>query len=407
MALLHFILVLLAQSALTYAEIDIDENKNKTEALLSLPKIEDDVKDSQDAKEDWMDLFLGPDTALYPSSSTASMATVINTDKSPEDQLEEIKEMATSITNAIQSEMANLLTYALSITDKDNEDSSRRKKRSVDSPMDSTKLVWRLLKHIKSNNEYQNIAIEKMMSAQEIADKYGIEFTPDTEILSELAVAANEQAKELTSILKDACDLKNNTRIDLNTDEYQEPEMQTAKSDNLTCPIHSIPIPDKETKPNKSASLTNDNSPYAEFNHVHYADPYANYNFYYNQPFETQIPSPVAKDQYSPSVSPKQSFYDAVSFNPTSEYYGPYCSMEPMSTTYILPIDDLMQPEPELVGEEFEETISSKVFVDHDLEPGSATVNHVMTYTISEKTHFRTPQIENLPQQMQYYFFLM
>lgn len=76
-------------------------------------------------------------------------------------------------------------------------------------------------------------------------------------------------------------------------------------------------------------------------------------------------------------------------------------------STYIIPIDEFMEPEPELVGEEFEEVISSKVFVDHDMEPGSATVNHVMTYTISEKTHYRTPQIENLPQQMQYYFFLM
>ncbi|XP_013141696.1 PREDICTED: uncharacterized protein LOC106105791 [Papilio polytes] len=332
----------LFQGALIYADIDIDEHENVTEIYPA-------EVDSQETK-DWDSTFFVPDSDLF-ASSTASMTQVVNSDKSPEEQLEEIKEMATSITNAIQSEMENLLTYALSITDNNSEDSNR-KKRSIDTPMDSTKLVWRLLQHIKSNNEYQNIAIEKMMSAQEIADKYGIEFTPDTEILSELAVAANEQARELTSILKDACDLSENDT-----------------QSNISANVEDMPLN-------------------VGYNHIHYVDPY---NSIY-KPYETQIPSPVSQ---------KQTFYDAVSYNPM-EYYGPYCSMD---SNYI-PFDDY-EPEPEIVGEEFEETISSKVYVDHEVEPGAATVNHVMTYTIAEKTHYRTPQIENLPQQMQYYFLLV
>ncbi|XP_068623865.1 uncharacterized protein [Battus philenor] len=391
------------EGALINADIDIHEHENKTEAFNS-NESSVEIKDSRESKEDWTDTFFGSETNLFPSSSTKIMTEVVNSDKSPEEQLEEIKEMATSITNAIQSEMANLLSYALSITDNSNEDNKERKKRSVDSPMDSTKLVWRLLKHIKSNNEYQNIAIEKMMSAQEIADKYGIEFTPDTEILSELAVAANEQAKELTSILKDACDLKNST--DSFTDETKEDCVQVEKLKNVTCSIHPLSHSEYDVSTNGSDPQI-DNHTHVELNHVHYADPYASYNHYHSLPYETQIPSPPVLDRYSsPSVSPKQSFYDAVSYNPV-DYYGPYCSMEPMTNTYIIPLDDFMEPEPDLVGEEFEETISSKIYVDHDVDPGMATVNHVMTYTIAEKAHYRTPQIENLPQQMQYYFLLV
>ncbi|XP_013167361.1 PREDICTED: uncharacterized protein LOC106117546 [Papilio xuthus] len=366
------------QGTLIYGDIDIEENDNITEIYPT-------ESNSQETK-DWADTFIVPDTDLF-STSTASMAQVVNSDKSPEEQLEEIKEMATSITNAIQNEMANLLTYALSITN--NTEDSNRKKRSIDTPMDSTKLVWRLLKHIKSNNEYQNIAIEKMMSAQEIADKYGIEFTPDTEILSELAVAANEQAKELTSILKDACDLKNCSQNSLTNNSSEC--IRNRENENYTCPIHSYNLSENETQSNMTLSVE-DVPKNVVYDHVHNVDPYT-YNSIYNSPYETQIPTPP--------VSQKQTFYDAVSYNPM-DYYGPYCSIDALS-----PFDDYLEPEPEIVGEEFEETISSKIYVDHEVEPGAATVNHVMTYTIAEKTHYRTPQIENLPQQMQYYFLLV
>ncbi|CAK1590484.1 unnamed protein product [Parnassius mnemosyne] len=408
MASLNFILVLLVKVVLIYAEIDDDSNE--TEIINSSPELDDEViKDFKEAKENWIDTFLEPDTILFPSSSTVSMEQVLKSDKSPEEQLEEIKEIATTITQAIQSEMANLLSYALSIADKDTEENNQRKKRSIDSPMDSTKLVWRLLNHIKCNNEYQNIAIEKMMSAQEIADKYGIEFSPDTEILSELAVAANEQAKELTSILKDACDLKNVTQKDLVLNENKEHCIQIENPENTTYPIYSHSLFEQDAKTNNTAAHIDEHLPtHAEFHHVHYADPYATYSYYFNHPHETQIPSPPTKDQYYNSpVTPKQTFYDAVSYNPTSEYYGTYCSLEPQSSTYVIPIDSFMEPEPDLVGEEFEEIISSKIYVDHEEQPGVATVNHVMTYTISEKAHYRTPQIESLPQQMQYYFYLM
>ncbi|CAG5024549.1 unnamed protein product [Parnassius apollo] len=388
----------------------IDDNGNEVEIIYSSPELDDEViKDFKEAKEDWIDTFLQSDAILFPSSSTVSMTQVLKSDKSPEEQLEEIKEIATTLTKAIQSEITNLLTHALSFVDKDTEENNQRKKRSIDSPMDSTKLVWRLLKHIKSNNEFQNIAIEKMMSAQEIADKYGIEFNPDTEILSELAVAANEQAKELTSILTDAINMKNVTQEDLVLNENKERCIQIENPENMTYHIHSHAPFEQDTRTNKTTAHIDEHSPmHAEHNQVHYTDPYTTYNYYFSHPHETQIPSPPTKDQYcNPPVTPKQTFYDAVSYNPTSEYYGPYCSLEPQSATYIIPIDSFMEPEPELVGEEFEETISSKIYVDHEEEPGVATVNHVMTYTISEKAHYRTPQIESLPQQMQYYFYLM
>lgn len=324
------------------------------------------------------------------------MAQSTSSDKSPEERLEDIKEMANQITMSIQSEMANLLSYVIP-NGNEEIDNKLRKKRSVETPMDSSQLVMRLLKHIKSNNEYQNIAIEKMMTAQEIADKYGINFTPDTETLSDLAMAANEQAKEMSSILKDAINLKNITQAqnasepneEINTVEsllntsaenlIDSNELNDEQQQNATDPIVTFEIPiEGECSKHRAAS---------------------HYNHYEYYPVETQIPPP--HHHHNAPVSQRPNFYEFV--NPPQEYY---CSMEP-TTTIILSNEELEQAEPELVAEEYEETLSSKVFINYEEAPDVSTVNHVTSYTISEKAHFRNPHIESLPQQMQYYFFLM
>lgn len=379
------------QNALTETQIANEDNKIESREILKMIPEDDDLvgKDYQAAPKDWMDLFIGSNSNIFPTSSAALMAQAAFSDKSPEEQLEEIKKMACDITKAIQSEMANLLSYAVSITDKEEVDNKLRKKRSIESPMDSTKLVMRLLKHIKSNNEYQNIAIEKMMTAQEIADKYGIEFNPDPEMLSDLAVAANEQAKEMSEILKDACENKNET--------------QNVENGLINATKKLVQCAEAEAQKNTTNFDTSND---VVHEHVLYIEPvyngdadFSKYNYYYNYPYETQLLTPPVHEH---PVTPRPSFYDFISMNPTQEYY-PYCSVEP-TTSIIYPLDEPASPE--LVGEEYEETVSSKVYVDHE-EPGVSTVNHVMTYTLSEKTHFRSPQVENLPQQMQYYFFLM
>ncbi|XP_046964233.1 uncharacterized protein LOC124533114 [Vanessa cardui] len=371
---LYLIIALLVQNS--YTETTIDNEDNQIESFSGSI-----VKDCETAPLDWMDMFKG--SSIFPTSSATLMAQATFTDKSPEEQLEEIKGIAEHITKAIQSEMANLLSYAISITDK--EDNTLRSKRSIETPMDSTQLVMRLLKHIKSNNEYQNIAIEKMMTAQEIADKYGIEFNPDPQILSDLALAANEHAEEMSGILKDACDLKNVTKRH-DTGSFLGKNLNSTQNLLNTDQKNTTKVPD--AMPYKE----NENS-----------DAFSHYNYYYNYPYESQIPAPPTHHHHNAPVSPRPDFYDYISFNPNE--YSPYCSMEPMSS--ILYIDEPVLSEPELVGEEFEEVISSKVYIDHDEAPGMASVNHVMTYTISEKSHFRTPQIESLPQQMQYYFLLL
>lgn len=366
------------------------------------------MKDYYSGKKDWIDFFILPDAQLYPTSSVAMMTQATNSDKSAEEQLDEIKEIAHKISLALQSEMAKLFTYALNSCNKEEVegDNNLRKKRSVETPMASTKLVTRLLKHIKSNNEFQNIAIDKMMTAQEIADKYGVEFSPDTEILADLAVAANQQANEMNSLLQDAIDMKNATQ----KVEYvpvQEPSTNKAQVNDGNY-VYAAPYPEQGAQ--RSMPHTDElNEPASHaqpaVNHYHYTDSYPSYNYYYNNPYETQIPPPV-QNYFSPPVTKRPNFYDAVSYAP-QEY--PYCSMEPVTsaTNIVLPYEDLEEPEPELVGEEFEETVSSKVYVDRGDEPGSATVNHVMTYTVAEKSHFKSPEIERLPQQMQYCFFLM
>lgn len=299
-----------------------------------------------------MDVVLGPSSPVYPTSSANLMAQTILTDKPPEEQLDEIKEMANQITMAIQTEMVNLLSYAVSATDP-IEDNASRKKRSVESPMDSTQLVMRLLKHIKSNNDYQNIAIEKMMSAQEIADKYNIPFKADPEILTDLAVAGNEQVKDLTLILQDVCDINNATTSSNQTSVTKE----TAR--NI--------ISDVPTNPKQDYSA-----------------------YYYSEP------APYC------SVTPKPSFYDSISYKPLQDLY-PYCAIEPISPVFVEPI----QMEPEFIGEEIEESVSSKIYLKEDEDTDTMSVNHVMTYSVAETSHFKKPHAETLPQQMQYYFLLM
>lgn len=377
--------------------VENEDEITSREVLKNTVELEDDFpKDAQPADVDWMDLFTTPDGQMYPSPSAALMAHATKSDKSAEDQLKEIKEIASKITCAIQSEMANLLAYALENCEKSGQNNTMRKRRSAETPMASTELVMRLLKHIKSNNEYQNIAIEKMMSAQEIADKFGIEFTPDTEILSDLAVAANEQTKELSSILEEACETKNVTQEEVSFVPMEECEKPIENaSENSTYYVYSV-------HPQSHHDHDNFAHPHPSHQHVHNVQPAHNH---YSSPYETQIPPPPVQPPAQP-VTPRPTYYD--SMMPFSDPFT-FCPLEPVTTTttIMLPIEEFVEPEPELVGEEYEETVSSKVFVSHDEEPGSSTVSHVMTYTLSEKAHFKTPEIESLPQQMQYSFFLI
>ncbi|CAG9559385.1 unnamed protein product [Danaus chrysippus] len=378
MAVVYLILALFIQNTLTHTQNDVEENQIEArEILKTKPDNDEPIQNDFKAPNDWMDIFLG--NHFNPTSSASLMAQATFNDKSPEEQLEAIKEMANQITMVLQSEMANLLSYAINYNDKEA-DNKLRKKRSIETPMDSTHLVMRLLKHIKSNNEYQNVAIEKMMTAQEIADKYGINFSPDTEILSDLAVAANEQAREMTDILQNALELKNVTK--------------TISSPKISCPNDTqIETNRKRVQPNISES----SEPEVCYFKPDYNNESPNYNYYYT-PIETQIPAP--KHSHAP-VSQRPTFYNYIPY-PTEEYL-PYCSLEPMT---VVLLDEPILPEPEMIGEEYEETVSSKVVIDED-QLGISTVNHVMTYTLSEKAHFKTPKIEELPQQMQYYFLLM
>lgn len=388
----------------------------------------------REAKDDFFQQFFGSSASLHPTHSVEMMNHVTSSDKSPEEQIQSIKEIATAIGSTIENELVNLLSFAMAGANKyfAAEDKTNRQKRSADTPMGSAELVMRLLKHIKSNNEYQNIAIEKMMTAQEIAEKFGIEFRPDPEILSELAVSGTEQAKELTEILKDACDTKNKTL----PVEYSFVSM----SDDGECSVESVPdnkdyynhhseteptpknaVPIQEYLPEPINRQSNyhpqqhqqhpmyetqmpappmprqPTQPHPNYPHPHHQNPLPNHP----HPQQMQEPHRV------PPVSQRPNFFEQP-FTPAPEF-PPSCSiLEPFTTGAIFfPVEEMYEPEPELVGEEYEETVSSKVTVDHGDEPGSATVNHVMTYTLSEKAHFRPPQIQRLPEQMQYTFFLM
>ncbi|KOB77240.1 Kinesin-related protein 3 [Operophtera brumata] len=404
MAPLFFVLALVIQGSFIYADTEVDNQLDEQQEsidrdILVKPGIDDEVvKDFSSTNNDFIDMFLLTNNNMFPTfptSSAAMMSQATNNNETCEEQLESIKKVAEDIAKSIQSEMANLMSYAMALnaTNKDNQENERTK-RSVETPMDSTQLVMRLLKHIKSNNEYQNIAIEKMMSAQEIADKFGIEFNPDPEILSDLAVAANDHAHDLTTMLKDACDTKNVTQeiefIPMNeqpmgNDTYYvytlHPEEQT---------ILESTVPSFEYLPE---ILPTSQKP---MNHVHHSEPHSHHYHY-----ESQIPPPPVH-HYSPPVSTRPNFYDPFPY--TSDIYSPYADM--VSPAIFISIEE-PEPEPEIVGEDIEETITTRLFVERGDEPGSSTVNQVTSYTVAEKTHFKTPQIEKLPQQFQYSFFLI
>lgn len=371
--------------------------------------------DSFEGHEYWMDIFPKEDSSLFSMSSAAMMAEITDnaTNKTAEDQLKEIQDMASKI----QSEMVNLLTYALSGCKKEDalNDNTLRKKRET--PMDSAKMVMRLLNHIKSNNENQNIAIEKMMSAQEIADKFGIPFNPDPSVLTDFVVAASEQAKDLTSILTE-------TSYDKNTiEQVQFVPLENESTGKITDDayyVYAVNHPENMYTQLPPYEYRPEHIHRPKFENVHYYPSYETQvpphhvpttqapSHYYPQ--TTQAPphhypqTTQAPPHHYPQTTPKPTFYD--SFMP--EYYQPYCPVPPATTmpTIILPFEEVIEPEPELVGEEYEETVSTKVTVDHN-ESGYSTVNHETTYTLSEKAHFKTPEIQQLPQQMQYTFFLM
>ncbi|XP_004927658.1 uncharacterized protein LOC101746987 [Bombyx mori] len=384
MAPIYLIFGLIVQSSIIFAdeettvsieELPITENIESSNIHENQTEFDDEVT-KDEGKQDWMDFFLGPNSDLYPTSSVAMMNQATQSDKPIEEQLEDIKIAANKITQAIQSEMANLLTYALNTYEKEHEDNNLRKKRSTETPVDSSQLIMRLLKHIKATNEFQNIAIDKMMTAQQIADKFGIEFNPDPEILTDLAVATNKNTNDLASMLSEVCDLsKNKTCHNISLDQEDEDEIEMP-IDNSTYYVYALYYPDDD-----------DNYTQPPYEFVPQTSSPTTPN---NYPYETQIRSPLSEREHSKApVSQKPSFYEAISMLRE-------CSMEPFS-----------DPEPELVGEVYEESVSNKVIVEKGDEPGAATVNHIMTYSVSEKSHYKTPQIERLPQQMQYYFYLI
>ncbi|XP_063628598.1 uncharacterized protein LOC134800066 [Cydia splendana] len=390
-------LILLIQGSFTFANCD-EPDSDSREILNQKPEFEDNVvKDFSDANKDWLDMFLeSTPSGLYPSSSAAIMAHATISDKSPEEQLEVMKDIIHQITEAIEHEMTNLLSDAIAHCEKD--EGHTKKKRSIETPMDSSQLVMRLLKHIKSNNEYQNIAIEKMMTAQEIADKYGVKYNPDEDVLADLAAFSSKQSEELASILGDENAKEEIEFVPLENEENKEnvPENNTYYVYATHVPeeeIHSQfnSYPPHEYMPERLQFMPQPQAPQQHYKHPHHSHHYFP---------ETQIPAPP---HHAPA--PQRPYHEAA----YPREYHPCGPMEPITTTttIVLPYEEPIAPEPELVGQVFEETVSNKVFIEAGEEPGSTDVNHVMTYTVSEKSHFKTPEIEKLPQQMQYYFFLM
>ncbi|KAG7303515.1 hypothetical protein JYU34_012040 [Plutella xylostella] len=396
---------------------------------------------AQAAQAEFFSKFFGS-SPFYPTSSVAMMSQINDSDKTPEEQIKEIKELAHKIGNEIQSEMANLMRFAMTCLkyEHDHElnpdpehkpleghvDTNEiRDKRSTESPMDSTKLIMRLLNHIKSSNEYQNIAIEKMMTAQQIADKFGIEFNPDPDVLTELAYATNEKTQELTDILKDACEPKNATVEVAFVPLEGECKAPTNVSDKgayygySVQPHHEhaqgfVPImeliPEQVHRPARAQPRRVETQIPPPPAHAHPAP------HHHTQPHPAHPqPHPAhpqphfeQPQQYrGPPVTPKPAFYEPpMMYTPAPEYYPGYCpEFEPFTAAAIV-IEEIELPEPELVAEEIEETVSSRMLVEHEA-PGVATVSHVMTYTVEEKAHFRTPQIEELPEHVQYSFLLM
>lgn len=371
------------------------------------------IPEFQTFDSDWLDFFMMPHG---PNSAAAKMTQLTNSEMSPEQQIAEMKEMANHITRCIENEMAQMLSLALFDSEKGKDENGFRKKRSVETPMDSSKLVMRLLKHMKSNNEYQKITIDKMLSAQEIADKFGIEYHPDPEILSEYAIASSKQAEELASIMKDASEMMNVTKEIEFIPIADEPAVKSSENDSyFAYTVHPEDIAAHQNTPPHFEFVPEIIHEHPPVNHHHQHPHYEVHSHYeqhphYNHHYETQMVPPPHQHNRHPPVSPMPNFFEPfMTFTPVQDYYYPVYYPEPITTTttIVLPMEESCDPEPELVGEEFEEIMSSKTIVERGDEPGSATVNHVMTYTVSEKSHFRKPQVEDMPQQMQYYFFLM
>ncbi|KAJ0172975.1 hypothetical protein K1T71_011151 [Dendrolimus kikuchii] len=403
MAPMYLFFALIIQSSFIFANEEPTETVPETSETITSPKDSvDETLNDYNPQDDWLDMFTGSNMNMHPTSSVAMMTQAINSNKTVEEQLAEIKYMAEQIMLAVQSELTGLLACAVSTVEKDkaekgSDDNNMRKRRSVETPMDSTQMVMRLLKHIKSNNDYQNIAIEKMMTAQEIAEKYNIPFNPDPEILSDLAVAANEHAKELSAMLTNQANEMKSSSEEKITFVPIEEETVPAKEHEDTYYVYAV-HPNNEVPSKQQAYPSHDYRPQQiPGNHHHHNHP--SYDSYYSSPYDTQIPAP-SHHHHNVPVSQKPSFYDL--FTPQNDYYP-----DAITSPVMIPFEEIEEPEPELIGEEFEETVTSKVIVDRGDEPGSATVNHVMTYTVSEKSHFKTPQIEKLPQQLQYCFLLI
>lgn len=347
---------------------------------------------------DFIDLFFG--NGLYASGPSSSLMEQVTTpnDKPAEDQIDDIKKMAQKISMSIQNEMANLLAYALAGCEKNSKNETERVKRTVETPMDSTKLIMRLLNHIKSTNENQNIAIEKMMSAQEIADKYGIPFKPDPEIMNNLAEAAKENAKEIDSMY---ADVKAAATQDIKEEVEFVPLEQTETETDAQYPtiiIEEDPdyyhyhVPEiKERQHGKKKVDHNRHGNGHHHHHVQYIEvppqtlsPAPACHYAMNPFYETQIQSPAPQYQYPP-VSQKPAFFEPIP--------------EPMPVCQI-PMIESYDVEPELVAEELEEVVSSKIIIEKGDTPGTGTVDHRMTYTVSDKAHFK------MPEQAQYAFYL-
>ncbi|KAH9645589.1 hypothetical protein HF086_005238 [Spodoptera exigua] len=121
MALLYIAIALAIQGSFAFDNVTESlEYVNSCEVVNTTMEVENEVIAEPPPKEqkEWIDFFLLPDTHLHPTSSVAMMTQAINSEKSVEEQLDEIKEIAQKITLAIQSEMANLLSYALNSIEK-------------------------------------------------------------------------------------------------------------------------------------------------------------------------------------------------------------------------------------------------------------------------------------------------
>ncbi|GBP54625.1 hypothetical protein EVAR_35887_1 [Eumeta japonica] len=337
---------------------------------------------------------------------------VTSSEDNPDKKIEEIKKTIEQITNSMQMEMYKLIENAIK-----GKATELKKKKTTETPIDSAKLVMRLLNHIKSHNEHQNVAIEKMMTAQEIADKYGIEFYPDPEIILDLAEASSEQAEKL---MKSVEGYKNNITNHSKQDEativfvpYQEDntQMDVKQQEYYNYELHH------DCNINNSSNTDTINAANLELVMLDTKK---------DSTKQYKSPPPIQKPDESLHLTPQyyywQPIYDeqmiAQRVNPKPNHFNEHSAtpdnlipflpvMEETSTYIISPEIHESEPEPEMVGEEYEETVSSKVFVERGKELGTTSVNHATTYTLTEKAHFKPPPMVHLPQQMQYTFYFI